>query len=94
MVFLRIHLDPCDAATGAMDIALGSHALGVIPTAATGSIAAQFETEVTAAEAGDVLILSMLTLHRSRAASAPSVRRVLRIDLSPDALPLPLKWAA
>ena len=52
MVFLRVHLDPCDATTGAMEIAPGSHALGVIPASATGGVVARFDAEVEEAEAG------------------------------------------
>jgi len=48
--------------------------------------------EIEEAEAGDILVLPMLTLHRSRPADTVKNRRVLRIDYARDALPEPLQW--
>ncbi len=65
MLFVRLHLDDCDASNGAMEVALGSHRAGLVPTAEAEQVALNHETQVTAAQAGDVLVLPMLTLHRS-----------------------------
>ncbi|MGB8812057.1 MAG: phytanoyl-CoA dioxygenase family protein [Paracoccaceae bacterium] len=93
MLFVRLHLDPTDADNGAMEIAVGSHREGAVPAAKAEARAARYETEVCAAERGDILILNMLTLHRSRPATTANSRRTLRIDYSADTLPAPLAWA-
>lgn len=94
MLFVRLHLDPTDAASGPMEIALGSHHAGLIPGSACDTTAASHETELCTAQRGDILILHMLTLHRSRPATHPSARRTLRIDFAKAVLPAPLEWAA
>ncbi len=94
MLFVRIHLDDNAPGNGAMEIALGSHNTGKVPAAEAEPIAEQYPSELTAAHAGDVLIMSMLILHLSRPAIQPVNRRVLRVDYADFALPEPLAWAA
>ena len=93
MLFTRFHLDDAAGDEGAMEIALGSHRRGVVAAEEAEAIAASCPVEVTEARAGDVLILNMLILHRSRAAQKPRQRRVLRVDFAPFDLPRPLEWA-
>jgi len=93
MLFVRVHLDRNTDCNGAMEIALGSHRAGFVATDKAADIAHQYETELTAAEPGDVLVLAMLTLHRSLPSLTQERRRTLRIDYSPDTLPEPLDWA-
>lgn len=93
MLFVRLHLDDCDASTGAMEIALGSNRAGLVPTAEAERVASSHETQVTEAQAGDVLVLPMLTLHRSSPSKAEVPRRVLRVDFADAPLPAPLAWA-
>jgi hypothetical protein len=93
MLFVRVHLDDCDADNGAMEIACGSHRLGAVDSSDAQRLAADFPAEVCAAERGDVLVLKMLTLHRSLPARAASSRRALRIDYASAELPPPLDWA-
>ena len=92
MMFVRIHLDDTNADNGGMEIAHGSHREGIVLSALAESKAKQFPHELCEARAGDILILPMLTLHRSIAAVAPSSRRVLRIDYATSALTPPLAW--
>ncbi len=80
MLFVRIHIDPCDELNGAMEVALGSHKLGFVAASSAGSAAETLPTELCKADPGDVLIVKALTLHRSRAAAQPSSRRALRVD--------------
>ncbi|MEO5615673.1 MAG: phytanoyl-CoA dioxygenase family protein [Cypionkella sp.] len=94
MLFVRLHLDPTETDCGPMEIALGSHHAGIIPSAACDAAAATHKAELCTAQRGDILILHMLTLHRSRPAQQPSARRTLRIDFAKAALPAPLEWAA
>ncbi len=93
MIFLRIHLDATDAQNGAMEFARGSHREGVVPSDMASDVAARYPIEIEEAEAGDILALSMLTLHRSRPSTSPAKRRVIRIDLANQPLPPPLSWS-
>ncbi|WP_270731918.1 phytanoyl-CoA dioxygenase family protein [Shimia sp. Alg240-R146] len=93
MLFVRLHLDDNTDKTGAMEIALESHKVGAIPASEADSQAQRFDTEVTQGSAGDALLLSIMTLHRSRPTTSPQQRRVLRIDYAAIDLPDPLKWA-
>ena len=94
MLFARIHLDPSTDRNGAMEIAPGSHREGRIHNRNAEAAAARYPSELTLAQAGDVLVLNMLTLHRSGPARDPSGRLTLRVDYAPCALPPPLDWAA
>ena len=92
MLFTRFHLDAAHGAEGAMEIALGSHRRGLLTVEEAAEVARSCPGEVTDADAGDVLVLSMLTVHRSRAALRPARRRVLRVDFADFELPAPLAW--
>lgn len=92
MLFVRVHLDDNDQSNGAMEIAVGSHSIGLVPSARAEDVANTFPIEECLAKRGDVLILKMLTLHSSKPAQVQSGRRVLRIDFSSSQLPQPLSW--
>jgi hypothetical protein len=94
MHFIRVHLDDCSEANGAMEIARGSEAEGVIAEAAATEIAARYPTELCTARRGDIQILPMLVLHRSRPATTDAPRRALRLDYALTDLPFPLSWCA
>lgn len=93
MLFVRIHLDENTVDNGAMEIALKSHSKGKIATHDASVVATACDTEVTTADAGDVLILPMLTLHKSLPATESSYRRVLRVDYARFDLPGSLEWS-
>ena len=92
MLFVRVHLDGTDQSNGAMEIAVGSHSDGFVPSATAEETANSYPVETCIAKRGDVLILKMLTLHSSKPAQVQSGRRVLRVDFSPSQLPQPLSW--
>ena len=92
MLFVRVHLDDSNESNGAMEISVGSHIGGIVPSAKAEKTANTYPIEVCDAKRGDVLILKMLTLHCSKPATIQSGRRVLRVDLSSSALPPPLFW--
>lgn len=94
MRFIRVHLDDCDSANGTMEIARGSQHEGVVPESRATEVAAAYPVEVCAARRGDIQILPMLVLHRSRAAQSALPRRALRLDFALAALPAPLSWRA
>jgi hypothetical protein len=92
MLFVRVHLDDTDHSNGAMQIALGSHAAGIVPSEQAQAVANRYPLERCEATRGDVLILKMLTLHSSKPAQVQTGRRVLRVDFSTSELPSPLAW--
>lgn len=92
MRFVRVHLDNCDAANGAMEFAVGSEALGGVHTADAAAKAATFPTELCIAKRGDIQILPMLVLHRSLPSQSLLPRRALRLDYAATPLPHPLAW--
>lgn len=93
MLFVRVHLDENTHENGAMEIALGSHRHGKLSRTSIAECVAGSATEVTLAQPGDVLVMSMFMLHRSMSAVKPLMRRVLRVDYAADPLPPPLNWA-
>ena len=94
MLFVRVHLDDSTEENGAMEIALGSHQEGAVVASEAAGIANTYQREITTAKSGDILVLAMLTLHRSLSSQSKDSRRVLRVDFSPDTLPSPLSWIA
>jgi ectoine hydroxylase-related dioxygenase (phytanoyl-CoA dioxygenase family) len=93
MFFARVHLDATDVDSGPMEIALGSHGADSVSGDNAERIASRYEHEFCLAERGDVLILHMLILHRSRPATRAASRRTLRVDYAAHSLPAPLAWA-
>jgi len=93
MLFVRVHIDDCDSSNGAMSIAEGSHAAGLVRGQDGAEVASRYMDVSCDARRGDVQVLDMLTLHRSPAAVDGMQRRALRIDLADFDLPAPLNWA-
>jgi hypothetical protein len=94
MSFVRVHLDDCDAANGAMEIAIGSEGEGAVTESRAAEVATRYPVEVCDARRGDIQILPMLILHRSRPATSNAPRRALRLDYALGDLPPPLAWRA
>ncbi|NSX54648.1 phytanoyl-CoA dioxygenase family protein [Parasulfitobacter algicola] len=94
MLFVRVHLDAADAENGAMQIALGSHKEGRVTSEMAAKIADRYPVETCVAQRGDVLILQMLTLHRSLPSQSKSDRRTFRIDYAACDLSYPLTWVS
>ncbi|WP_031496054.1 phytanoyl-CoA dioxygenase family protein [Bryobacter aggregatus] len=89
MLILRIHLDLCTAANGAMRLIPGSHAQGRIPeTALRTHVAVQPELA-----AGELLRLRPLLFHASAHSRSDASRRVIHIEYAVDDLPGGLEWA-
>lgn len=88
---LRLHLDPCEAETGALALVPGSHRHGILSPEASSRLVAD-GARVAAARAGDVLLMRPLTLHASSPLRGPGRRRVLHFECAPGPLPEPLRW--
>ena len=92
MVALRIHLDDCDASNGPLLVVPGSHRRGKLAAAARRDLPAKAGVRLCAAEAGDVLAMHPLLLHRSGPAEDPHHRRVIHLEYAAAALPEGLAW--
>ena len=93
MITLRLHLDDCPMANGALRIVPGSHRLGVIAAADIAGLREARGEVVCEAAAGTVLFMRPLLLHASSKSTAPARRRVLHVEYAAMDLPAPLRWA-
>lgn len=88
---VRIHLDDTDANNGALRVIPGSHLKGIYRPEV---IDWEKEVEETCAvKKGGVMIMRPLLLHASRRTNNQRSRRVIHIEFSNIALPLPLHWS-
>jgi hypothetical protein len=92
MLTLRLFLDDCHDADGPLEVARGSHRHGRIAAGAVAAIVARSTIFVGTGQAGDVLVMKALALHRSARAIRPTHRRVLHVDFSAAELPASLDW--
>lgn len=93
MVTLRIHLDPVTPNNAPLEIALGSHRLGLVAEQRVPEAVAASEICSCLAQPGDVWVYATPILHASRRSVSAGPRRVLQVDYSADTLPAPLEWA-
>jgi hypothetical protein len=89
---LRAHLDDVPAGNAPLLIAPGSHLYGRIAESQVAEVVEQCGTFACIAEAGDVWVYATPILHASKAATAPSRRRVLQVDYAAEPLPHGLEW--
>lgn len=87
---LRLHLDACDAANGALRVVPGSHRQGVIPAADIPTYTPR--AEVCPVPAGGVMLMKPLTLHASHRSLDERPRRVIHLEFSAQPLPGGLRW--
>ena len=92
MLSVRLHLDPCGEANGALRVVPGSHQHGRIPEDKIPSIRqTAFET-VCAIGVGGALLMRPLLLHASSPSRAPEHRRVIHLDFAAVQLPAGMSW--
>lgn len=92
MVTLRLHLDDCGTDNAPLQVALGSHALGLIPAAQAASVARALPQRECLALTGDIWACSTLILHRSNRSLIAGRRRVIQVDYVAVDLPGGLLW--
>lgn len=90
MVAVRLHLDPCGVADGAVHVVPGSHLQGAISP--QDAVSMRQDEVACLAAVGDVLVMRPLLLHRSSKATGNSRRRVLHFLFGPAELPHGLEW--
>ena len=93
MVALRLHLDPCGRADGALKVIPGSHIHGYIDAADAPAWREQSAEQICPVPVGGGLLLRPLLLHSSSRATGSSQRRVLHFVYGPPVLPHGLCWA-
>jgi len=92
MLAVRIHLDDSNSQSGGLEISKASHKFGKVPANKIREVVQQSEPILCNAETGDILIMKMLTLHRSKPLITDTSRRAIRIDYSAKTLPMLLQW--
>jgi len=93
MVTIRLHLDDCDEANGALEVMPGSHRLGLIAEQSIGAVLVRSRVVHCPVPAGGALVMRPLLLHASSPALSPCHRRVLHLEFGAGFLPSPLQWA-
>lgn len=93
MVSLRIHLDACSEANGAIKFIAGSHRAGILDPDQLGHLRDNHVAVVCPAERGDIIAMRPLILHSSSIAQAPDHRRVLHLEYAGTSLPSGMEWA-
>lgn len=92
MATLRIHIDDCDADNAPLQVALGSHRMGLVASSDAAARAAALPLLTCLAQPGDIWAYATPILHASARAARPRRRRVLQIDFATSPLPPPLEW--
>jgi hypothetical protein len=90
MVAVRLHLDDCGVDDGPLYVVPGSHSQGVISP--QNAAALRVGERACLAQAGDVLAMKPLLLHRSSKSSGASRRRVLHFLFGPASMPQGIEW--
>ncbi|WP_286165092.1 phytanoyl-CoA dioxygenase family protein [Arthrobacter sp. TPD3018] len=94
MLTVRLHLDPVGPHNAPIEVAPGSHRLGLVAEDFIPDVVARCGTATCLSQAGSVWFYATPILHAS-ARSAPGLRRrVLQMDFAATDLPGGLRWAA
>ena len=80
IVTLRIHLDSCDEKSGALKVVPKSHKVGVIDSHEFEKWQEEKGLVSCDVEAGDIMVMKPLLLHKSEAAEIASHRRVIHLE--------------
>ncbi len=93
MITLRLHLDDCMAANGALRVIPGTHRLGRLSPVEIASVREQSVDVTCELAAGGVMVMRPLILHASSPATSPLHRRVLHLEFAAEHVPGGLAWA-
>jgi ectoine hydroxylase-related dioxygenase (phytanoyl-CoA dioxygenase family) len=92
MITLRLHLDDCDAANGALRVLPGSHLQGRLSAERIQAWRNSVPEVTCEVPRGGVLFMRPLLLHSSAPATVPRHRRVLHFEFAAEPLPERLDW--
>jgi ectoine hydroxylase-related dioxygenase (phytanoyl-CoA dioxygenase family) len=90
---VRVHLDDCDTANGALRVIPRSHREGRLDEAAVERWKAGDGAVRCDVKAGGLLLMRPLILHSSSAGDMPRHRRVVHLEFATVDLPAGLEWA-
>ena len=88
---IRIHLDDCKAANGALRVIRGSHIGGIIPIKEW-MHTKEGQEDICEVRKGGVVLMKPLILHASRRTENDLPRRVLHLEFTDQDLPTGLEW--
>lgn len=91
MLTVRLHLDPCSAAGGALCVLPGTHR-GRVDEAECERLEEAGYAVSCDVGAGDAVVMRPLLAHRSEKTHQPQHRRVIHLEYAGVALPPPLEW--
>lgn len=89
---VRLHLDDCTAANGALKVLPGTHHAGRLCATSLDASIKMNEEVVCEVPAGGAVLMNPLTLHASSPMSTSGHRRVIHFEFANFALPFPLEW--
>jgi len=92
MLTVRLHLDDCDEANGALRVLPGTHASGRLGAAEIEALKGSKGVVTCEVGAGGALLMRPLLLHSSPAPSEPRRRRVVHLEFAAGRLPCGLEW--
>lgn len=90
LLAVRLHIDVCDAADGALRVVPGSHRQGRLDAPAIA--ASKQDARICPVGRGAALLMRPTLLHGSAKSTGSSRRRVLHFLFGPPALPFGLAW--
>ncbi len=91
VIALRLHVDPCPAGAGPLEVIPGTHRT-LHDAAARHQLISTIPAKILAVAPGDILVMSPLILHRSRRMECGGTRRILHVEFTCQSLPDPLRW--
>lgn len=89
---VRLHLDDCFAANGALKVLPGSHRSDALTSNRIEEISSSVNEVVCEVPAGGAVLMSPLLLHASSPMISPGHRRVIHLEFTAQELPQPLEW--
>ncbi len=89
---VRLHLDDCTAANGALKVLPGTHQLSRLSMSETAAQQNRVQEVVCEVPAGGALLMRPLLLHASSPMDCPTSRRVIHFEFAGFELPIPLQW--
>ncbi|WP_116108912.1 phytanoyl-CoA dioxygenase family protein [Lewinella sp. IMCC34191] len=89
VVTVRIHLDACTEANGALRVIPGSHTQGIVTMKDWQKTEPE---EICVVPEGGLLLMKPLTLHASRRTENARNRRVIHLECTDAVLPGTLRW--
>ena len=93
MLSVRLHLDPCPAANGALRVLPGTHRTGKLDATGVSKVVAKRNPITCEVDVGGALLMRPLLVHASSSADKPGHRRVIHFDFACEELPFGLQLA-